>query len=482
MRLSATGIFPASRLAASGVALILVLTTAVCGAPARGPYATQLAAECDALIQAAVRRPFGWAWDNVPPTANSNAPRHVTFERTDTPAAGLLLLLASQALEEPRFQEAAAQVSRGISSAQSGNGKFPEHAIFGTTSASSRDQPEAVLNRSATSGGLALMLLLHQSIQNKTDPATRAMPRALQFLVHQQADDGAWQSPYPSDATLRETQRLIRLDDSDYRDCTFTLLLAANVLGDVPSAAAAARSVNKLLALRLGTATIIPTTEPADAPPVDEEILRRNSNLWSSVYRPNGLLDPKLEQFPIGADMIATRVAMQTLIGAYLVNGDRNAGQALDTAHRALIALQTQDGQWRRIYPMQPTTAPVEVDTGSIFRAPSTQPLRSLGTFDLPRTMENVNQLKLLGRQRYLTMMAQPFSLEQRLAAAVCGLTDDPFALDLPLTAGEVDAYVKTHQADFAILQRPIPQDLPSRLHRLWILLVRTRLEQMQQG
>ncbi|HWP39692.1 MAG TPA: hypothetical protein VNL70_02115, partial [Tepidisphaeraceae bacterium] len=58
---------------------------------------------------------------------------------------------------------------------------------------------------------------------------------------------------------------------------------------------------------------------------------------------------------------------------------------------------------------------------------------------------------------------------------------DDPLVLDLPLTRDEIPGYLARHEAELRILDSPAPQDLPGRVRRLWLLLICTRLERMQQ-
>ncbi|HMB94569.1 MAG TPA: hypothetical protein VKK61_00880, partial [Tepidisphaeraceae bacterium] len=180
---------------------------------------------------------------------------------------------------------------------------------------------------------------------------------------------------------------------------------------------------------------------------------------------------------------VASRNAMQTLLAAYLMSGQKQAGIALDSAMQMLIDLRGADGNWQRIYFAQrPTTAPTTSQSvGGIFDPPTTNPTPwTLGTFDLDRTLDSIRQLKIVGREKYLAMLAEQFTAKQRLAAALCGLSDDPLTLELPISSAEADEYLQKHQADFASLDDPIPEDLPARLKRLWLLLIRAKLEHMR--
>jgi hypothetical protein len=458
--------------------IVSVLTSGILYAAEPGQYAKQLRAESDALMQSAIRRPYGWGWDNVASEnlTASSAPRHVTMQPLGTPAAGILLLWSGQLLDEPKYKQAAFDAARGITASQAGNGIIPTNVIFGS-GAKGRDEPRAVPDRSSTTASLALLLSLLDETGSKPEMASRAAHRAAYWLATQQAKDGGWPLAYPADAVPNDAIRIIRLDDADYRNSTYALLLAAQILNEPPLGKNLERSITKLLALRQlpDEPTTQPTTEPMSV---------QSSQLWSSVYRPNGMIDASLKDFPAGTDVIASRYAMQTLLGDYLVTGRKQSAIALDTAAGALSDLQRPDGTWLRVYLAHPTTAPTTNEVvGGMFEPPANNqgPWMS-GTFDLDPILESAKQLKVLGREKYLAMMSQQFSTQQQLAAAICGLNDDPLTLDLPVSGSEVEGYVQKHAADFAILDSPLPEDLPARLKRLWILLIRAKCEQMRGG
>lgn len=477
---------------------ILLSAPAASAQQPRGPFATQLARECEELMQSAVRRPFGWGWDNVGPASpvQGNAPRHVTLESPGSASAGLLLLWAGELLDEAKFKQAAMDAARGIVASQIDAGKIPEHVLFASSGTTTRDPQQVVPDRSSTTAGLAFLLLTLEAQEKKPEPLVRASQRAAQWLVRQQLDDGAWPSAHPPDVSARQTVRLIRLDTTTYRDSTLALLLSGEMLSDGGVLKASDKAVARLLALRFTgirtpsvdtrIPTTEPTTEPADLPePLGEfETARRYAGLWSTAYGLSGSLDPRLTDFPGGADIVSSKFAMQTLIGAYLMTGNRQTGQALDAADRAVSQLRLPNGSWRKLYALQPTTEPAEVEerTGGTFGPPTTQSRFASGTFDLPPTLETVRQLKLVGQTRYVTMLSRPFTLRQRVAAILCGLSEDPFTLDLPISRDEIEPYLRKYQTDFQTLARPMPNDLSGRLRRIWLLLIRAKLEQMQQA
>jgi hypothetical protein len=51
--------------------------------------------------------------------------------------------------------------------------------------------------------------------------------------------------------------------------------------------------------------------------------------------------------------------------------------------------------------------------------------------------------------------------------------------MDLPVTTDESLDYIRRHQAEWKSLDDAPPAELPARVHRLWLLLIRAKLEQM---
>lgn len=485
------------------IVALLIPMPARAAAPPSGKYAKQLAAECDALMLAAIRRPYGWGWDTVPPAAGarSNTPRHIEMNPLGTPAAGLLLLWSGQLLDEVKYRQAALDAARGMSSAISTTGQIPLHAMF-AGAAGGRDEPSPVPDRAATRAGLVLLA----SVLDANDPKppellSRSAQRLAQWMMRQQADDGGWPTAHqytPEGETRPITLRIIRLDNSDYRDNTFTMLLAGQILDDRAIKRSATRSALKIVNLRMGIPPIQPTTAETpdnrsttqpEQPPTEPlasiltdpgDLDRRTNGLWSTAYRMNGALDANLTDFPPGADTVASRYAIQTVLGAYLAIGDRQHGQALDLATQAITQLRDTDGVWKKKYLRTPTTAPTTQEAGGAFAPQPIVPRTS--DFGLPPVLNAVRQLKLMRRDRYNLMLNEQIELKQQLAATVCGLMDQPFTLELPVTKAEVETYIKGHARDFDLLNGPVPDVLDQRLKRLWILFIRAKLEQMAAG
>jgi hypothetical protein len=421
----------------------------------KGPAARQLTEECDALIASAVKRPYGWAWA-APGSDGAGAPARkpgVDMRPGATPAAGAVLLWAGALLEEPAYTEAAVHVARGIVASQASNGNVVSEPTFGPT-AGKREPPAAVPDRAATRAGAALLLACVGADESKDEMFRRAAMRAASWLAKQQANDGGWPSAAPAGAGAgaKVAERLIRLDDRDVRDSTFALLLAASAADDKLAARAAQRAVEKLAGMR--------TSAPG-----------RYNNLWSTFYRLNGELEDAVPYVPPGADVLASRRAIETLLAAALLTSDKPARDAAQLAAReaaqSLRALRDTQGHWTRLYVMsgeQPQPA-----TDSIFGAASTQPSQDLwrsGTFGIERVLAAVDQLHQLGPEQMSATLSATMTVQERLAATILGLTDSPFAVGDDPDVVEV-----------GLLQGPHPDELDRRVLRIHALLLKTRRE-----
>ena len=412
--------------------------TAISAAP-QGPAAQQLADECDALIAAAVKRPYGWAWTAQTSDGAAQRKPQVDLRPGATPAAGAVLLWAGVLLDEPRYVEAAVNVARGVVASQASNGNVVTEPTFGP-SAGKREPPTAVPDRSATRAGAALLLACVGADESKDEMFQRAAIRAAAWLGKQQANDGGFPTEAPGDASRPVGARLIRLDDRDVRDSTFALLLAASAADDKLAVRAAQRSIEKLLAMR--------TSAPG-----------RFNHLWSTWYRQNGELEDGLRDYPPGADVLASRRAIEALLAAALLTNDEGAKLAARDAAQSLRALRDAQGRWTRLY-VSSGEQP-QPGTESIFGPASTQPAEALwrsGTFGINGVLEAVDQIVLLGPAEMSARLSESVTIQERLAASALGLTDHPF--DLRVT-GDAEPAVDLHQ----------------RVQRLYSLLLEARRE-----
>jgi hypothetical protein len=426
------------------IALAVSATAAekVFARPAR--YSEQLETECNAIIQSAVKRPYGWAWDPMTTSGDTSKPRAVSMEPQGSPAVGLILQLAGEMLKKPTYLDAAEQAARGALASRDEGGCIAPVPIFGDSVTVNPD-PSALPDRAATRAALGLALIAIPNA-NAKDELTAAALATTKWLSRQQSASGAWPTLAADPATPANAVRLARLDNVDARDCTFTMLLAANVLNDKSFTLSANRAVAALLQMR-----------QAD-----------HHNLWTIAYDEKlAPLAAKL-QLPDDTDLLASQFAMQTMLAAYLMTGERRIGMSVDEAIRATSQLKRVDGSWDR-FPQTTPAATKASGSGTLAGAP-------LHISDL---IDTVRQLKVLGREKYLRMIERHFTLNQQLALAICGLDDSPLMMDLPVTTDESLDYIRRHEAEWKTLDDAAPAELAARVHRLWLLLLRAKLEQM---
>jgi hypothetical protein len=446
-------------------------------------YTAQLRAECDQLISCAIRRPYGWAWDLEAKSelAAHPSPRPVTMQLLGTPSAGLALLFAGKLLTEPRYTEAAEEAARGVAAAQMPIGRVRANPIFGPI-AGGREETAVIADRSATRCGLGLLLAFADQAQSDAaasgshaEAIHRAAARAARWLAKQQAPNGLWPSAFPPDAKPRDAIRLVRLDDNDYRDATFALLLSFDLLHDATLGHFADQPLSALLKLRLVSDVHGP-------------------GLWSTACTVNGTDIPP--GFPDGPDLLASRYAIQTLLGGFLFTQDTTLIPALDQAATTLDQVKHADGTFDRFldpsaaaeitrsvgdptfFTPRPTTYPATApSTHSVLASTVTS-----GTFDIPQVLDESAHLKSLGRDRYVASLAATSSLHDQTEASLCGLTDDPFALDFPQKLAEIPAYLTAHADLWKVTDGPVPDDLAGRVRRIWVLLLEAKLERLTQA
>ena len=467
-------------------ALLFVPTSALADAAPR--YTAQLRAECDQLIGCVIRRPYGWGWDlNAKSEITGHpSPRPVSMESLGTPSAGLELLFVGKLLDEPRYIEAAEQAARGVIAAQTPIGRIRSNPIFGPI-AGGREETAVIADRSATRCGLGLLFAFvdqaqsnaHAPVANASDSHAeaihRAAARAARWLAKQEAPNGLWPSAFPTDAKPRDAIRIVRLDDSDYRDSTFALLLSFDLLHDATFQHFATQPLSGLLKLRLVSDVHGP-------------------GLWATACTVNGTDIPP--GFPNGPDLLASRYAMQTLLGGFLFTQDTTLIPALDQAATTLDQVKHADGTFDRFLdptaaadvtrssgeatfftPRPTTSAATEPSGHSILASADTS-----GTLDIPQVLAECAELKSLGRDRYIASLAATSSLHDQTEACLCGLTDDPFTLDFPQKIADMPGYLTAHADLWKLTDGPVPDDLAGRVRRIWVLLLEAKLERLTES
>jgi hypothetical protein len=438
---------------------------------------------CDDLLKTAIRKPYGWAsptGDETDP-ATERGPILVSLSPPSTATAGLLLYLAGRRLNEPSYIEAGIEAARLLAACQESTGRIPAEAILGAT-AHRHEAPSIVPDREPTRAALGLLLPI--LIDAADEPSTlsdarleqirRCAIRAAIWLGRQQTANGAFAAAYPPEADPDQQVRIVRLDDGDYRDSTLALYVASEVLSNDVLKRRADASIDQLLAMRI---------------PYEAKI---GVGLWLGAYGQNGQPTDVVKDTPPGPDLLASRFAVQTLAGAFLLAGNQEAGHAAESACDALRGLRRDDGTWDR-FPAGPrlnstanaTAAPPIFGTSRDAPPPATrQPLAGLAPL-----IAAVPDMLLVGHDRYLRDRA-PAALPATLVSAtssaateahastvervqlqIClelnGVVDDPFALS------EADEVPRWPAAESGEENRPSTarRDLAATLKNLWALL-----------
>ena len=501
-------------------------TTVAAAAPA--PRRAQLAAECDELLRAAAKTPYGWGWPagavaaapdpsaRAARAARARAAAPVALDTRTTASAGLALHLAGKRLGQAKYSAAAVQAARVLAAVQSSTGQIPAAGVI-RAGAGGNDAPAAVPSRAATCAGLALFLtLLHDADAAPPDADAAhgrglkpAAVKAANWLATQQTRRGGWPVefvPTPAGApgaaarTARPL-RLIRLDRPDARDATFCLWMSAAVLHDATLRRRAEAAVEELSVLRIA----------------EEKSPARN--LWAAAYDLDETPVKTIADLPYGVDTAATDYAMQALLAASLLGDGDAAGPVLEEAAAALNGLPKRDGKWLRYYapfPAAPEKSPGDAEgqdpvdpTGDAAERPvdATEPSRGSAererpgadappestVFDrgpdadagaeptappaLPQTVAAASRLAELGPEKYAAELAAAVPIQHRLAMAICGLDEDALTSEPPTDAPGVRQYLERYQGDFRPLESPPPDDIGTRVRRLGLLLRRVQLE-----
>ena len=388
----------------------------------------QLARECDALIARSVHRPYGKAWtDATPAPKPKGGAQGVDLRPGFTPAAAVALYWAGEQLGEPKFKDAALQAARGLCAAERGTGAVPAHPIFLPNVAGGREEVSLVADRAPTCAALAVWLTFTEETADKEPVFHSCSLRALNWLLHQQAANGAWPQSDPPATQPKDAVRILRLDDGDWRNCTLTMLLAHDVLQDRRFAKSAEKSDEFLLRLRVG------------------EISIKARHLWSTAYGMDAVPTSRIPEFPAGVDTLATRKAMETLLASALVldippprpeEERATPTTALADAASDIPKLPKYDNRWLRRYDFDvdathapPPSTPVGFET--IAQIPSAA--QRIGSWGLDHLLPLIDELEKSGGDGVTrALSANGFTLHQRFVAAIVGLTDQTFATDEP--------------------------------------------------
>jgi hypothetical protein len=419
-----------------------------------------LSEAADALVESAVKRPYGWGWPDAAPDepAKKGKPAYIPIAMGpgETPAAGLVLWWPGKLRNEPKYLDAARQVARGVAASQLPSGRFPNPANFGATSAAGKEGLTPLPDRGPTRAALALLLTVYDENDPQQEPMRRAASRAAAWLLKQQAESGGWPVLYPPGAGVKNTSRIVRLDTTDTRDSTLAMLLAYETLGDPFQRRSVERSIEWLLKARSGAALPI------------------GGGLWQPAYVLTAMPVDKMTEFPPAYDLLASRYAAQTLLATYTMLGD---GQRLVAAELAVKSIDDlikgDDGRWHQRYGFK------GVALDNVQSAARNEPPGAFGDPMKPEAeaskadpglaplVDALVAARQLGREKFRERVAAGFSLRERLAIVVAGLGDEVMTADWPS-----EGYLKRVEAGQAAVT-----DLRARVGRLWGLYLRSVLE-----
>jgi hypothetical protein len=450
------------------------------GSPA-GTYSAELAAECRDLVARAVRRPYGWAWQQRLDVEPGRTPTIVEMGPRATPAAGLVLLWSGRFLGDVRLVEASRQVARAVAASIAPTGKLFVQPVFGA-SAGEHEVPAVLPDRGPNCSALALLLAQVADIQSQGDRASDADKQQARYfsaaafrlsywLIKQETPNNNWPGLLPNGAASNDgagggpiglpSARAIRLDEAGYRDSTLALILAATTLDRSDLKMQARRPVDALLRLRI----------PMGA--TDGGLFPAVLNLSGDGSVPAG--------FSIGPNAPACRHAMQILLAGQVIIGDAAYAQALADAATATIDRRRGDGLWSREMtrgdqtPLAgPTSAP----------GAAAMPLfdgSGPGAFGLPGVLAAVAQVQRVGGDRFVAQVAArqsaPLDAPQQIAATLVGLSDEPLSMAWPQSAQERDAWLAGRRQRFADIVGPPPAELTAYTRRLWLIFLCANLD-----
>jgi hypothetical protein len=466
----------------------------LCGILAYGPalassspahFSDQLRAECRDLAARAIRRPYGWAWQDQLENEPGSKPTPVQMGPRATPAASLLLLFSGRLLNDPKLIEASRQSARGIAASIAPNGKLFTQPIFGATSGA-HEAPAPLPDRAPNCAALALLCAQITDLQSQKEHASSsdkelakyfsvAALRLTYWLIKQQSPNNNWPDLMPADAgtaaaegQLGPPARAIRLDLSTYRDSTLALILAAKTLDQPDLPDKARRSLDALLRLRIPMGAI-------------------DGGLFPPVLSLSG--DGSVAPgFPIGPSAPACRHAMQMLLAADALLGDARYTQALADAATATADRRRNDGSWSRDMARGETPPPAPASQPAVNEpAPATILLfddSGPRAFGLPEVLAAAAQIQRVGRDRFVSQLAtsqsSPVDARQQIEMTLAGLSDEPLSMSWPSDPEQRGIWLAKRSQIFDQIADPPPPRLSSYTQRLWLIFLRATLDQQR--
>jgi hypothetical protein len=376
---------------------------------------------CNALMAAAIRKPYGLGWSTEPNGSSPQDPR-IDLRPGTTPAAGLVLFRAGKILGDVKLIEAAIATAHGMALCQRETGKMPDTAVFARYP-SPQDLTPGARDRASTAAALGFFTEVLSGSTEEDPRIKSAAVRCMTWLTEQQLRDGSWPTEILLDDPNHPT-RIFRLDSPDWRNCTMALLLIGDVL-DRPTATHQGQAAcNALIKLQINDAKAVWA-----------------GGAWAPIYKINGAPLKEESPVPYQLDTVATMRAAQTLLARYDLSQDPASSDALEKFSSTMKPLRNSSGSWYRVYAL-PTTplrtatrpagaasttrnSPPAAPRSTAAAAPATMPGDSSGI--APQGMAEL--LSEIDKIRSVPATRVPHTiLQQQIAATVTGLTDTPFA------------------------------------------------------
>lgn len=390
---------------------------------------------CDWLIEAAVRKPYGWGW--IKAHADEPLPRGsemVSMDRLASPAAGLVLLHASRALDDPSYRDAAVRAGAGVVASLGRDGQLEADVLFAGR-ASGRHTASPVPDGTATRAGLGLLAALAADPHTDQESIRRGAARAARWIREQQTAAGGWPIALPAKSRTVRGARIIRLDTLDARDSALAMLLAGDVLDEQALDGAADLAVRFILSLRI------------------REKAHRYRGLWGTAYSASGSAQTEGLEQATSVDLLATSHAMEVLLTSHLLRGDAESLEALVEAVAVLRPLRGEDGRWPRTPMRRPQSAAT---------LPSDVLPMSTETLDMGPLVDAVGLVHRQGREQAMAALYTELPLRERMAAIIAGLEQDLLASPVRPTGEDLlgsriaEAWRLTQAAN-APRPRPVP-------------------------
>lgn len=439
----------------------------------------QLRTELDDLLKLATQRPYGLVLPGpdrrpaAPPGPSSDKrPVPVSFEPGQLPAAGLVLLLGYERLNDPRYLTAAVQLGRSIALATESTGRIPPAALSLPNAFSQKQSQAEGPSRPGTTASLAFLILLNERLTTPDERLTTTAIRSANWLVREQLRNGVLLTSVkaPDD---RYPRRIIRLDTPDWRDFMLSMMLLSTSPEDskLPTdnaARALARGADQLLRLRFN--------EPG----------KPNRYLWPTALTAESNPIPPRDAGGIpggsAANFLATRFACQALL-AYCSTSprltppdpgdpERRAAslEAVRLATEAAALHRGDDTLWPLVLDpdgFYPPPASDQPDPGTENPAAASWRRSSYG---LPELFKTQRDVKVLSSATFAKVTNRTLPARLHLAAMLTGLTDHLLTADLPLSAAQLEPYFTDHPELLSPLAAPPGNDIQTRVERCWAL------------